>query len=159
MSSFAFCIFFGSWAIKLFVAQSVERSLSILEIRGSSPVKKLSLPFEYRKDENKVKEAGNGPLKKFFFNQHPTNTVSFQTHLFQIVVWVLKMVRSEDFSLDMIRRRMDSVERICFEGPLRPTSLKDFWGVVVQCDVMPRFRFRRSRSSGGTSCTSSSSRP
>ena len=64
------------------------------------------------------------------------------------------MVRSEDYSIDVIRRRKDSVEMI-FDGPLRPASVKDYWGVVVQCNVMPRFRFRRSICSGGTN----SSRP
>ena len=50
------------------MAQLVERSLQIPEIRGLNPVigKALSTKFLYhRKDENKEKEAGNGPsLKK-----------------------------------------------------------------------------------------------
>ena len=51
------------------VAQLVERSLSIPEVRGSNPViGKIYWTFVYCqlywKDENKEKEAGNGPFKK-----------------------------------------------------------------------------------------------
>ena len=51
------------------VAQLVERSLSIPEVRGSTPViGKIYWTFVYCqlywKDENKEKEAGNGPLLK-----------------------------------------------------------------------------------------------
>ena len=50
------------------VAQLVVRSLPIPEIQGSNPnIGKFYLPIVHlnRKDENKEKEAGNGPsLKK-----------------------------------------------------------------------------------------------
>ena len=52
------------------VAQLVERSLPTPEVRSSNPVidKLLYRAFVYcqlsRKDENKEKEAGYGPLKK-----------------------------------------------------------------------------------------------
>ena len=55
------------------MAQLVERSLPIPEVRGSNPVigKNLFLYLNicllstvYWKDENKEKEAGNGPFKK-----------------------------------------------------------------------------------------------
>ena len=57
-----------SWAVV--VAQLVERSLLIPEVRGSNPVigKKLLniclLSTVYWKDENKEKEAGIGPFLK-----------------------------------------------------------------------------------------------
>ena len=51
------------------VAQLAERSLSTPEIRSSNPdIGNISNIFIcqllFRKDENKEKEAGNGPLKK-----------------------------------------------------------------------------------------------
>ena len=52
------------------VAQLVERSLQIPEVRGSNPfIGKILLNIcllstVYWKDENKEKEAGNGPFKK-----------------------------------------------------------------------------------------------
>ena len=52
------------------VAQLVERSLSIPEVRGSNPVIgknlnwTLSVKCTYWKDENKEKEAANGPFFK-----------------------------------------------------------------------------------------------
>ena len=58
------------WAVKHFflhkavvVAQLVERSLPTPEVRGLNPVIGKLL---YWKDENKEKEAGNGPFKKTF---------------------------------------------------------------------------------------------
>ena len=56
-----------SWAVV--VAQLAERSLPTPEIRGSNPdIGNISNVFICqllsRKDENKEKEAGNGPLKK-----------------------------------------------------------------------------------------------
>ena len=56
------------WAVV--VAQLVERSLPIPEVRGSNPVigkkyiEHLLLSTVFWKDENKEKEAGNGPFKK-----------------------------------------------------------------------------------------------
>ena len=61
----------GQW----FVAQLVEWSLLIPEVRGSNPVigkilfiLNICLPSTvYRKDENKEEEAENGPLKKVVY--------------------------------------------------------------------------------------------
>ena len=54
---------FSWWAVV--VAQLVERSLPTPEIRGSNPnIGKLYLPIVHWKDENKEKEAGNGPFLK-----------------------------------------------------------------------------------------------
>ena len=54
------------WAVV--VAQLVELSLPTSEVCGSNPdISKFNLPIVHlnRKDENKEKEAGNGPsLKK-----------------------------------------------------------------------------------------------
>ena len=64
------------WYIKIswevVVAQLVERSLPISEVRGSNPVigKNLYGTFTVNciwKNENKVKQAGNGPFKKTIF--------------------------------------------------------------------------------------------
>ena len=53
------------------VAQLAERSLPTPEIRDSNPdigneifIDVFICQLLYRKDENKEKEAGNGPLKK-----------------------------------------------------------------------------------------------
>ena len=61
------------------VAQLVERSLPIPEVRGLSPVIGKNLLISnifilstvYWKDENKEKEAGNGP---FFKKEYPLGT-------------------------------------------------------------------------------------
>ena len=51
------------------VAQLVERSLPTPEIRGSNPnIGKFYLPIGNRKEENKEKEAGNGPFLKKKYN-------------------------------------------------------------------------------------------
>ena len=55
------------------VAQLVERSLQIPEVRGSNPVigkillNICLLSTVYWNDENKEKEAGNGPFKKNYW--------------------------------------------------------------------------------------------
>ena len=51
------------------MAQLAERSLPTTEIRGSNPdisniLNIFIFQMLYRKDENKVKEAGTGPFKK-----------------------------------------------------------------------------------------------
>ena len=53
---------FGYWEVV--VAQLVEWSLQKPEVRGLNPViGKIWMYYQmYRKDENKVKEAGNGPI-------------------------------------------------------------------------------------------------
>ena len=58
------------------VAQLAERSLPTPEIRGSNPdIGKISNVFICqllsRKDENKEKEAWNGPLKKVSLSHWP----------------------------------------------------------------------------------------
>ena len=83
------------------VAQLVERSLSLPEVRGSNPVigKNLFisniclLSTVYWKDENKEKEAGNGPFKKSLFL-----LVLFQTY-FWLKTFIAILITASWWSL------------------------------------------------------------
>ena len=61
--SMNYILYLSSINLAVVVAQLVERSLPTPEIRGSNPnFGKLYLPIVNRKDKNKEKEAGNGPI-------------------------------------------------------------------------------------------------
>ena len=67
------------------VAQLVERSLPTPEIHSSNPnIGKLYLSMVHWKDENKEKEAGNGPLKK----QRPGHSPSQRANRLAFYLWM-----------------------------------------------------------------------
>ncbi len=77
------------------VAQLVEQSLPKPEIRGSNPnIGKLYLPIVNRKDENKEKEAGNGPFKKRSFCERYQKAARKLKHCF---VTVLSQFNTSNF--------------------------------------------------------------
>ena len=79
----------------MFVAELVERSLPIPEVCGSNPVigKKLfilNICLLSRNDENKEKEAGNGPFKKNNFQYFESKSFPTISELLVHTIFAMK---------------------------------------------------------------------